>query len=174
MLITVGWVWWRHQRAPLFSLASGPPHLNPPLLVGTSRAKNKFPRHLQTTLLQIGYCNQYKFFHFDFFTVNLNIHRFFAWSTSAECSELYCNAQIKTVNGDVPWLPQKQGMVARHIKANYTCFKVRGNKVACIVKPHTQYNIVSLHLPHFLHSLHFLWALFKAVAGISPFSTWNN
>jgi len=70
-------------------------------LVGTSRAKNKFPSHLQTTLLKIGYCNQYKFFHFYIFTVNLNIHRFFAWSTSAECSELYCNAPIKTVNGDV-------------------------------------------------------------------------
>ena len=29
VLITVGWVWWRHQRAPLFSLASGPPNLKP-------------------------------------------------------------------------------------------------------------------------------------------------
>ena len=31
--------------------------------------------------------------------------------------------------------------------------------------------IVSLHSPHFLHSLHFLWALFRAVARILPFST---
>jgi len=31
VLVTVGWVWWRHQRALLFSLASGPPTLNPPL-----------------------------------------------------------------------------------------------------------------------------------------------
>jgi len=27
VLITVGWVWWRHQRGPLFGLASGPPNL---------------------------------------------------------------------------------------------------------------------------------------------------
>ena len=26
VLITVGWEWWRHQRGPLFSLASGPPN----------------------------------------------------------------------------------------------------------------------------------------------------
>jgi len=32
VLITVGWVWWRHQKGPLFSLASGPPTLNPPLV----------------------------------------------------------------------------------------------------------------------------------------------
>ena len=31
VIITVGRVWWRHQRAPLLSLASGPPTLNPPL-----------------------------------------------------------------------------------------------------------------------------------------------
>jgi len=31
VIITFGWVWWRHQRAPLFSLASVPPTLNPPL-----------------------------------------------------------------------------------------------------------------------------------------------
>jgi len=24
VLITVGWIWWRHQRGPLFNLASGP------------------------------------------------------------------------------------------------------------------------------------------------------
>jgi len=29
VLITVGWVWWRHQRAHLFSLASGPHNLKP-------------------------------------------------------------------------------------------------------------------------------------------------
>ena len=33
MLITVGWVWWHHQRGPIFSLASGPPTLNPPLVI---------------------------------------------------------------------------------------------------------------------------------------------
>jgi len=26
VIITVGWLWWRHQRAPLFSLASGSPN----------------------------------------------------------------------------------------------------------------------------------------------------
>ena len=31
--ITVGWVWWRHKRGPLFSLASSPPTLNTPLLI---------------------------------------------------------------------------------------------------------------------------------------------
>ena len=31
VIITVGWVWWRHQGAPFFSLASGPPTLKPPL-----------------------------------------------------------------------------------------------------------------------------------------------
>ena len=35
VIITVGWLWWRHQRAPLFSLASGPPTLNPPLPITT-------------------------------------------------------------------------------------------------------------------------------------------
>jgi len=25
----LGWVWWRHQRAPLLSLASGPPNPKP-------------------------------------------------------------------------------------------------------------------------------------------------
>jgi len=29
VIITVGWVWWHHHRAPLFSLASGPPNLKP-------------------------------------------------------------------------------------------------------------------------------------------------
>jgi len=29
VLITIGWVWWRHQRAPIFSLASGPPNPKP-------------------------------------------------------------------------------------------------------------------------------------------------
>jgi len=29
VIITVGWLWWRHQRAPLFSLASGPPNPKP-------------------------------------------------------------------------------------------------------------------------------------------------
>ena len=29
VLVTVGWVWWRHQMGPLFSLASGPPNLKP-------------------------------------------------------------------------------------------------------------------------------------------------
>ena len=29
VLITVGWVWWRHQKSPLFSLASGSPNLKP-------------------------------------------------------------------------------------------------------------------------------------------------
>ena len=29
VLITVGWVWWRHQRGLLFSFASGPPNLKP-------------------------------------------------------------------------------------------------------------------------------------------------
>jgi len=29
VLITVGWVWWRHQRGPHFSLASGPPNFKP-------------------------------------------------------------------------------------------------------------------------------------------------
>jgi len=29
VLITVGWEWWRHQRGPLFSLASGTPNLKP-------------------------------------------------------------------------------------------------------------------------------------------------
>jgi len=44
------------------------------------------------------------------FTVNPNIYCFFAWSTNAECSELCCNALIKTVNGDCP---EKQGIVVR-------------------------------------------------------------
>jgi len=29
VIITVGWLWWCHQRAPLFSLASGPPNSKP-------------------------------------------------------------------------------------------------------------------------------------------------
>ena len=29
VIITVGWLRWRHQRAPLFSLASGPPNPKP-------------------------------------------------------------------------------------------------------------------------------------------------
>ena len=37
VIITVGWVWWRHQRASLFSLASGPPTLNPPLPVAVEQ-----------------------------------------------------------------------------------------------------------------------------------------
>jgi len=36
VIITFGWIWWRHQRAPLFSLASGPPTLNPPLATSNS------------------------------------------------------------------------------------------------------------------------------------------
>ena len=29
VIITVGWLWWRHQRALLFSFASGPPNPKP-------------------------------------------------------------------------------------------------------------------------------------------------
>jgi len=29
VIITVGWSWWRHQRTPLISLASGPPNPKP-------------------------------------------------------------------------------------------------------------------------------------------------
>ena len=32
VLITVGWKWWRHQRGPLFSLASAPPNLKPTIM----------------------------------------------------------------------------------------------------------------------------------------------
>jgi len=31
VLITVGWVWWRHQRGPFLVLPRAPPTLNPPL-----------------------------------------------------------------------------------------------------------------------------------------------
>ena len=90
-----------------------------------------------------------------------------------------CNAPIKTMNCNC----QKNKEWLYDTKANYTCFKMifswkdfvmqchNRSKVSCTVKPNIQYNIVSLRLPHFLHSLHFWWALFRAVAGISPFST---
>ena len=31
VLITVGWIWWRHQRGPILILPHPPPTLNPPL-----------------------------------------------------------------------------------------------------------------------------------------------
>ena len=49
VIITVGWVWWRHQRAPLFSLASGPPTLNPPLSSHMPQDANKRGWAVQTT-----------------------------------------------------------------------------------------------------------------------------
>jgi len=61
-------------------------HGNHSSSVGASHSKNALPNHLQATLLKIGYCNQYKCFDYDFYTVNLNI--FFACSTSTECNEL--------------------------------------------------------------------------------------
>jgi len=36
VIITVGWIWWRHQRAPFLVLPRAPATLNPPLVAGLS------------------------------------------------------------------------------------------------------------------------------------------
>jgi len=43
VIIMVGRVWWRHQRAPVFTLASPPPTLNPPLSAWTNGCINTRP-----------------------------------------------------------------------------------------------------------------------------------
>ena len=57
-------------------------------LDGISCSKNALLNHLQMTSLKIGYCCQYKFFHYDLLTVTSTSITVFVWSRSAECNEL--------------------------------------------------------------------------------------
>jgi len=67
-------------------------------------------------------CNRYKFFHYDFFYCKpQNLSRFLPGARVQNAVK--CNAPIKTMNLNCD-CQKKQGMVVRHIKANYTCFKV--------------------------------------------------
>jgi len=55
VIITVGWVWWRHQRAPFFSLASGPPTLKPPLPTSLLSIRTR-----ATVGIIVASCNNYR------------------------------------------------------------------------------------------------------------------
>ena len=58
MYITVGWTWWRHQRAPCLVLPRAPPTLNPPLDLHILYSWNYHSHKLITKLLiVIGVCN---------------------------------------------------------------------------------------------------------------------
>jgi len=119
--------------------------------------ENALLNHLQTTLLKSQYCKQCKLFHYDLLTVNLNIYRFlFLEHEPRMQSIIICQWKQwiltcqKTRNGGTTH--------KREITHVSSCY-FHGNMLSCIVKPHIEYNIVSLCLPHFLHSLHLRWAL---------------
>ena len=62
VIITVGWVWWRHQRAPFLVLPRAPPTLNPPLptTMGVRRhfCKERQSRHFASLCQVVGDATQ--------------------------------------------------------------------------------------------------------------------